>query len=263
MEKPNEYISIVTPLNSTRMAMEPWGKPYDYYDKMRYIGVSGSMTWAWVTFDKEIKTPRDLVGKTISVGREAALRTPDEQAILKEWGVLDEVRLIHGGYGGAMGALKDGLADVACLTFDHIYPAGFSKGPLITNLETKGPIYYIGMDPDMMERLRNEESGFETMSVRVPPGALDPKTQPTELWAGAFPTFFGADERMDEDIVYEVTRVLYESAGKFATWHPQGAHMTEDWIPTLGTVKKETHLGAQKYYDEHGIEVKYLGDLLR
>ena len=260
-KNPKSYMGPVDPTNFVHMQRDPYGKAHNYYNKMRFISVGASMTWLWVTYDKNIKTPQDFIGKKVNVGRKAAARTFDEIAVLQAWGILDKVKLIEGGYGGAARNLKDGLADIACIIFDHIYPTTFSKGAFITELETKGPIYYIGMDPVMIDKIREEGPGG-IIAAKVPPKSLDPETQPNELWAGGFPTFFGADERMDPDIVYELTRVIYESAGEFAKWHPQGQHMTKEFIPAVLNVKY-IHPGAKKYYDQNNIKIRNLSDMLR
>jgi len=262
MKDPNKYIAVGDPCNQLYMTRDPYGKAYNYYDKMRFIANCASLTWLWVTYDENIKTPQDFAGKTVDVGRKAAANTPDHLAVLEAAGVLDKVKLTYSGYGGGAKSLKDGLVDITGIIFDHVYPAGMSKGAFITDMETKGPIYYIGVDRDMVNKLYKEGrlAGF---AVRIPPGALDKKTQPEELYAQAHSPYWCADERMDEAIVYEVTRVLYESAGEFSTWHPQGAHLTEDWIPATCLDLKLTHLGAKKYYDDNDIEVVSLVDLLR
>jgi TRAP transporter TAXI family solute receptor len=260
-KNPEVYMGVVDPCNFVHMQRDPYGKAHNYYNKMRFISVGASMTWLWVTYDKNIKTPKDFIGKKVNVGRKAAARTPDEVAVLKAWGILDKVKLVQSGYGGAKRNLKDGLVDIACIIFDHIYPTTFAKGAFITDLETKGPIYYIGMDSDMIDKIRVEGPGG-IIAARVPAKSLDPQTQPKDLWAGGFPTFFGADERMDPKIVAEVTRVIYESAGEFAKWHPQGRHLTKDFIPSVLDVKY-IHPGAKKYFDANGIKIKNLSDMLR
>jgi len=260
-KNPKVYMGAVDPCNFVHMQRDPYGKAHDYYNQMRFISVGASMTWLWVTYDDSIKTPEDFIGKKVNVGRKAAARTPDEVAVLKAWGVLDKVKLIQSGYGGAKRNLKDGLVDIACIIFDHIYPTTFSKGAFITDLETKGPIYYIGMDSDMIDKIRMEGPGG-IIAARVPAKSLDPATQPKDLWAGGFPTFFGADMRMDPAVVYEVTRVIFESAGEFSKWHPQGRHFTKDFIPSVLDVKY-IHPGAKKYYDDNNIKIKNLSDMLR
>jgi len=260
IKSPNEYIFISDTLNFIHMQKDPYGKAYNYYNKIRFISNQCSLTFTWVTLDKNIKSGKDLAGKTIGIKRKAAPYF-GEVGVLRHLGVLDKVKLVHSGFGEAVRNLKDGLMDVAHMTFDHIYPAGFSKGVFITDLETKGPVYYISTEPEIIKNL-HKEGIVADITIRVPPGMLDPKTQTNELWCYSAAIFIAADERMDPDIVYEVIRVIWESAGKWDNWHPQGRHMIKDFIPASPIEAQFTHPGAKKFYDDHKIKVKKLGDLL-
>ena len=97
--------------------------------------------------------------------------------------------------------------------------------------------------------------------IRIRPGALG-STQSEEVWAWANPLYFAADETMDEDIVYEVARVIWESAGEWDIWHPQGAHMTPEFIPATPFAPEDAHPGALKFYGDNGIEVKNIISLI-
>jgi len=257
-EKPQEYLAISGPNNITRVSKDP---RFNYYDKDRFIANAASMTVAWVSYDKKIKTVHDLDGKKVMLGRKGRYSTADLEAILEGHEMLDKIKPQHGGFGGGKINLKDGLVDVAVVPVDHIYPDRFSKGAFVTDLETKGPIYYVSLEEPVMKKLWKEEK-YGGVPVRVSPGALDQKSQPSELWIFGWPTFFGADERMNPDIVYEVTRIIWESAGKWEKWHPQGAHMTKEFIPAIPVDFKYVHPGAKKFYDEHGIKLRQLSDLL-
>jgi TRAP transporter TAXI family solute receptor len=218
---------------------------------------------AVATFDPNIKTIKDLAGKTVDVGRKGAANTPDHKAILEKYGILDKVKFVYTGYGGGANKMKDGLVDATFMIFNLIYPDKFSKGGIIEKMETRGPIYYVGFDRDILLQLREKE--FATLPTKVPAGALDPKTQPKALWAYNDPTFFIADERMDPDVVYEVTRVIWETpAEEWAKWNPMGAHMNKQFIPAMPSLTHyKAHPGAKKFYDEQGIQLKDLADLLR
>ena len=77
------------------------------------------------------------------------------------------------------------------------------------------------------------------------------------------PIWFGADERMDPAITYEVARILWENSANFPTWHVQGGNMSQDLLPSYFKDPSDVHAGAQKFYTEKGIEVKELGAMLR
>ncbi|MBW1712012.1 MAG: TAXI family TRAP transporter solute-binding subunit [Deltaproteobacteria bacterium] len=263
-EKPKDYIGLAP--TSTTLHARPgheWGEARKTYTGARFIANITTMTQLLVTYDSKIKSPQDLVDKTIDVGRKGAGNTPDHLAILKAWGILDKVKLIYTGFGGGAKRLMDGFCDATFLIINHTYPDKFSKGRYIDQLETKKPVYYLGFDRDMLLKLRQTEHG--TVPVKIPAGALDPKTQPQTLWAFNDPVYIMADESMDPKVVEEVTRIIFETEPEeWAKWHPQGAHMTEKFKPaTPVPAVVPAHPGTKTYYDKHGIKMEDLADLLK
>lgn len=257
-DNPTKYIAMSALSNLVHM---PKGAQYKNYDGMRTISPGSSGTYLFVTYDKNLKTVKDLAGKVVNLGREGSTLLDDHLPILREAGVLEKVKTVKSGYGTAVTNMKDGLVHVAVVQIDHVYPAGFSKGQFVTDLETRAPVYYVSLDPVAQEKLYLK--GDSSMPVRIFPGALDAKTQTGEVWGGNFVPMFGADIKMDADVVYEVTRVLYESAGEFGVWHVQGQHLTKEFIPTYLIKPELIHPGALKYYKEKGIQMKDLASLLR
>jgi TRAP-type uncharacterized transport system substrate-binding protein len=262
MKKPKEYIWPQALASVIWFRKDPLGKAVNYYDGSRFIANSNTLTTAFVSYDPNIKTPKDMIGKKVDVNRQAATNTFDFKGIFKEWGVLDDISLTYSGIGGGVDLLKNGQVDIADVIVDLIYPDKFQKGSFVTDLETRKPIYYNLMrDRDTLVKLF-ETGEYATVPVRVPPRALDPKTQPEELWLFVNPVFFAADEKMDPDIVHEITRVIWKTAGQWATWHPQGEHMTHEFIPAMPLPLKYLHPGAAKFYNENNIKVTRLIDKL-
>jgi TRAP transporter TAXI family solute receptor len=262
-ENPQKYIGVDSFAHIHYGPGHAWSEKRGAYTGMRFISNCSSETITVMTYDADIKTIKDLAGKTVDVGRKGGSNTVDHMAVLEKYGVLDKVKLVYTGYGGGANKLKDGLVDASFLIVDHIYPDKFSKGGFVEKLETRAPIYYVGFDRDILLQLRDKE--YAAVPVRIPAGALDPKTQPKELWAMDIPTFFMADERMDADVVYEVTKIIWETpAEEWAKWHPIGGHMNETFKPAMPSVTlRKAHPGAKKFYDEKGVELKDLAELLR
>ena len=75
-------------------------KRINYYDKERIIGFCTGNVWLWITYDKDLKTAQDLVGKKVFTGRPGGARLVFETAVLNEQWILDNVKLLKGGYGG-------------------------------------------------------------------------------------------------------------------------------------------------------------------
>jgi TRAP transporter TAXI family solute receptor len=262
-DKPKEYIGASCGTVFAHFRMDDFGKARGYYFGMRWIANFSSQTNTMVTYDQNIKTIKDLAGKRVHVGRKGATNTFDMVALLKEWGVLDKVKLVHGGYGGGKSKLMDGLVDATYTLVDHVYPLNFSKGAFITEMETKKPLHYLDLGKEIIEKMRKKGS-TSMVPVRLPPKTLDPKTQPNEIWLMDDLSFLAADEKMDNKVVYEVTKIIWETAGKWGTWHPQGAHMTKEFIPAMFVLdRKLVHAGALKFYDDNGIKLKDMAELLR
>ena len=238
------------------MRMHPTDKRVNFYDKERIIALVSPITHIWITYDKNIKTGKDLAGKRVFIGRPGGARTFMERKVLEENGVLDKVKLLHGGFGGGRNAMRDGLCDVTVTGIDYIMPSTFKKGAFIEDLETRKPIYY----PNLMPKEMQTKLGM--LPVKVPGGGLDDKTQPEAVYAAIDATYWCADARMDEAVVREVTRIVYKNLDGFVDWHAQGANLTKDAICTYVIGPQQMHPAAMKYYKEVGANVRPLTDIL-
>ena len=156
-ENPKKYIGISSFSHIHYRPGHAWGEKRGFYTGGRFIANGTPNTQLFVTYDKNLKTVRDLAGKTVDVGRRGAANTPDHTAILESYGVLDKVKLVYTGYGGGADKMKDGLVDTTMILINQVYPHTFSKGGYIEKLETRAPIYYIGFDEDTLLALREKE----------------------------------------------------------------------------------------------------------
>ena len=238
------------------MVLNPTMKKMNYYDKERIVGFCAGNLWSWITYDKNIKTGQDLIGKKVFVGRPGGARNYFEEKVLEALDVKDKVKLLRGGYGGGRNAMRDGLADVAVMNFQYILPAGFKKSSFIEDLETRKPVYYINL---MSRELLNK---LEMVSVQIYAGALDKKTQKEALMAAIDSVFWCVDARMDEAVVKEVTRILYANADKFTSWHAQGASITKEIVCTYVLGPERMHPAAAAHYKSQGAKVVPLADYL-
>ena len=238
------------------MTLNPTLKQMEYYDKDRILGYCTSNVWVWITYDEKIKTAEDLVGKKVFIGRPGGSRTVYEQRVLEELGIKDKVKLLHGGYGGGRNALRDGLADVAVMQIDYILPAGFKKGAFIEDLETRKPVHYINLMPKEMQLK------LGMVPLKIFAGALDPNTQKEDIYATVDSVYWCVDARMEDAVALEVTRILYENADKFASWHAQGAGISKESVSTYIIGPERMQPAAKKFYEEQGAKIKPLGDLL-
>jgi len=263
-DQPDKYIGISSFSQIHYRPGHEYSKKRTPYTGDRFIATASTMTQCLITYDPKIKRVEDLAGKVVDVGRKGAANTPDHLAIFEAYGILDKVKnIVYTSYGGGANQMMDGQVDASFLLFNHIYPFTFSKGATIDKLETKAPVYYIGFDRKILLDLMDKE--FAVLPVRVPAKALDAVRQPQDIYAFNDPTFFIADEKMDPDIVYEVTRIIWETpASEWAKWHPIGAHMTPEFKASPPSLKlNPLHPGAKKFYDEKGVKIRDLVELLK
>lgn len=135
-------------------------------------------------------------------------------------------------------AIKDGHIDAA------FYMTGVPYG-LVSDISVTQPILAFGLEKDIIDSL-HEKYPF-----------LVPITYPADSYEGS-PEFdtvcvrmlITTTEDMDEDTVYEVTKILYENLDEIAATHSCGSTITKDAL-TEG-LAVPLHPGAEKYYKEVG-----------
>jgi TRAP transporter TAXI family solute receptor len=227
----------------------------------KIVAAEEVLTFTWVTYDKNIKTIQDFAGKTIGVARTSSTTWPVEQAILKEEGVLDKVKLEQGGASALVTAMVDGKVAAADLHYDFIYPNTFAPGSDLQQLSARGQYYFVGWNKDAMARAA-QKLQMAPFTFEMPVGALGPN-QTQALYNLFWLTWWMADASMPADIVYEVTRILYAHLSDFKKYHAKGAAMTPDFIAmsTWPASEREKwfHPGALQFYKEKGVPLKTYG----
>ncbi|WP_113911523.1 TAXI family TRAP transporter solute-binding subunit [Roseovarius dicentrarchi] len=195
-----------------------------------------------VRADSGIETFEDLKGKTISSGSPGS----------GQWQLLGDLMIAHGmtredvsedysSFSQSVDKIKDGNLDASLITAGsptssltdlanghdiRIVPL---TGPAIAKLQETQPYYanavlaggtYKGQDNDV-----------ETLAVRA-------------IWA--------THADVSDEVVYAVTKALYENTETLGNVHPKGKEISLD--KALESVSVPLHPGAEKYYAEKGIK---------
>ncbi|HEY9040085.1 MAG TPA: TAXI family TRAP transporter solute-binding subunit [Roseovarius sp.] len=195
-----------------------------------------------VRADSGIETFEDLKGKSISSGSPGS----------GQWQLLGDLMVAHGmtredvsedfsSFSQSVDKIKDGNLDASLITAGsptssvtdlanghdiRIVPL---SGPAIAKLQETQPYYanavlaggtYNGQDSDV-----------ETLAVRA-------------IWA--------THADVPDEIVYAVTKALYENTETLGNVHPKGKEISLD--KALESVSVPLHPGAEKYYAKKGIK---------
>ncbi|MBO4317995.1 MAG: hypothetical protein J5855_06955 [Mailhella sp.] len=266
-KRKNHIVITMTP------GMELWATP-EYTTKK--IGSMGMLASALVTLDPKIKTWADLKGKTIALPRKVKQSyTYLYIDMLQQAGILDTVKLRHGGTSACLTALQDGAADAGAITIDFLFPDKATPGSFLEQLQTRGPVYFIEQgntqkNIDMMAQAGKQKefegAAVPPLAMVAPAGSFGP-TQTEPLTIMTPPVFWAAGTQVPDKIIYEVVRIMYEAAknNEFGQYHVRGKGMTADFVvtsfwPTVEECRKNWHPGALKYFDEHGIQLKTVSE---
>jgi TRAP transporter TAXI family solute receptor len=184
----------------------------------------------------------DLKGKRVVIGPPGAGFEYFVSPILEAHGLtLNDLTPLYNTQAAAVDMLADGSAAAAFL-------GGAIPTASIAQASASQDIHFIPFDDAAKQRLIQQYPFFQPATI--PAGAYRGRTEPYHgLNVGSMHLI--ASAAADPDLIYHLTKTLYENAAALAAKHPAGravtaANVTRD----VGT---EFHPGAVRYYREIGI----------
>ena len=188
-----------------------------------------------------IGSVEDLRGKRVSVGDpgsgteiialrilEAAGLDPDADIDRQQLGVDESV-----------GAVRDGNLDA------FFWSGGLPTGA-VTDLATTDRIVLIP-NAEYVAPLR-EEYGDVYREATIPAGTYEGFDE--DVAVVGVPNYLVVNESMDEELAYQITKVLFDQQEALARAHPEARNLNIETAPQAPPL--ELHPGAQRYYDEAG-----------
>lgn len=194
-----------------------------------------------VRADSGIETFEDLKGKSVSSGSPGSGQWQLLGDLLEAHGMArEDVSEDYSSFAQSVDKIKDGNLDASLITAGlptssvtdlanghdiRIVPLA---GPAIAKLQETQPYYANSVIP--ADSYKGVDTDVETLAVRA-------------IWA--------AHEDVPEDLVYAVTKALYENTETLGQVHPMGKQISLD--KALESVSIPVHPGAEEYYTEKGI----------
>lgn len=227
----------------------PFEAPYAGLRAIARTDVGG---YFFVTLNKDINTPNDFAGKKVGMGQISSTLGLFPTLVLRDgYGVLDKVKVQQFAGWAPLTAVRDGIVDIA-MGYAGV-TAPYSPIPALSELIAAKPVHFVGTDPEVLKRAR-EKSGYPFPYYNVPAGTYGEK-QTNALGAWTVTGSYWCDATMDADIVYEITKTIYENVGKFGEYHVAGKSMSKDTLASIPIPEKDFHPGAVKFYKEKGLKV--------
>lgn len=183
----------------------------------------------------------DLKGKRVSVGDIGSGCEFNARQILEAYGITFNDIIVHNlSFNDSATALKDDKIDA-------FFCVAGAPTTAIVELATSNDIKLLGIDDTHAAKLI-EKYPFYT-KYDVPGGSykgVDSNVQTVAVVA----TYIVSDD-LDEDLVYKMTKALFEHADDIAAGHAKGNELDPEY--SVSGISIPIHPGAEKYYQEIGL----------
>ena len=190
-----------------------------------------------------IKTVSDLKGRRVSVGTMGSGSIDSVAAILSVAGIrYADINAEFLDFTTASLRIQNGELDAAFVLAG--YPAA-----AVTALGAKVDLNLVAFEEELLDKLSGEYSFF-TKGV-IPAGiynGIDHDTPTIAVMA-----LLVCDSGLSENLVYDITKAIFENLAELAPAHPKAEMITLGSALSGASIK--IHPGAAKYYSEKGLEI--------
>jgi len=224
-------------------------------ENIRLIGTQELMlTQIVVPAASDIYSVSQLRDRVINIGRPATTNRIMIEALLRAYGMtFDDVRASGGQtmeltWDDATTMMQDGHID-AIITYGGIMPS-------IVNLVFQPGVRFLSISEEAKERLFADPTMMGFVPAVIQAGVYE--GQDYEVQTVAVQTTILANRNLPDDVVYVITRTIYESGYHAAIFGPT---MEQGWpmvcnphdLPNVANIP--VHPGALRYFESIGISV--------
>lgn len=183
----------------------------------------------------------DLKGKKVAVGAPGSGTERTSKMVLEAHGMTyDDIDVQFLKFGEAVTALKDRIID--CAIVGSGYPTS-----AVVDASTTLDVRLLELDDEVMGAYTADRP-YLTMTT-IPGGTYNGIDEDVKVVAS--PAIFSAREDLSEDVVYAITKALFENLDELAAVHAQGSNVKLE--TALAAMSVPLHPGAEKYYKEVGL----------
>ncbi|MBM05162.1 MAG: C4-dicarboxylate ABC transporter substrate-binding protein [Oceanibulbus sp.] len=191
-----------------------------------------------------IQTLQDVKGTRFSIGAPGSGNEVNTTTVLGANGIsFDDLgRTERLSYTETADGMRDGVVDGGLW-------ASTAPTSSIMSLSASRDLRLIGLSDEEVAAIIEQDESFVpfTMPEGIYPGVEAP------VQTVALSNALVAHEDLDEELAYQVTKLLHENAEYLVSIHPAARDMTEEFMVNGASVP--LHPGAQRYYEEIGLEI--------
>lgn len=195
-----------------------------------------------VRAESDIYTLPDLEGKNVAVGAPGSGTAVCCEQILEAAGVWGTITRFDLAFAEAASALKLGQVDVGFLV------AGYPT-PAIEEIAVTIPVRIVSIPDEILDKLYAEGYPFYVRQV-ITKGTYK---MTENVAACAVMAMLCVHKDLPDDVVYDMTKILFKYIDQLRTVHAKATDITLD--TALDGMSLVLHSGAIKYYEDKGIKV--------
>lgn len=193
-----------------------------------------------IVSSSEITSISDLAGKKVSVGDAGSGTEFNAKQILDAYGIsFDDITVSNLSFADSADALKDGKIDAAFVV------AG-TPTAAVTDLSTTYDLNLLAIDDEHAEALMSSYSFYT--KINIPAGTYSSVKEDVQSVA-VMATIIASND-LDQDVVYEFTKALFDYQSDIAVGHDKGNELNLE--TAVSGISVPFHAGAQQYYEEVG-----------
>ena len=187
-----------------------------------------------------IKNVSDLKGKTVCVGDVGSGTEVNAWQVLGAAGLTEnDIKVVNGSFQDGVDMLKDGKIDAA-------FTVAGAPTTAIVDYATTNELNLVSLSDSELAAIRSEYPFL--VQDNLPAGTYT--GQANDVVCVAVQAALVASEDLSEDVVYEITKGLFENKAELEAGHAKFGFL-DPQIASVGTVP--LHPGAEKYYKEIGV----------
>jgi len=188
-----------------------------------------------------ITSIEELKGKRVSVGDVGSGCEFNARQIFEAYGMtFDDIVVNNLSFNDSATALKDDKIDA-------FFCVAGAPTTAIVELATSNEINILEVDDEHAEALIKKYPFYTKYDI--PANSYKGIENPVQTVA-VVATYIVSDS-LSEDLVYKMTKALFENAEEIAKGHPKGAELNPEY--SVSSISIPIHPGALKYYKEIGV----------
>ncbi|MBI2854480.1 MAG: ABC transporter substrate-binding protein [Chloroflexi bacterium] len=226
------------------------------YPDLKYIASYGAGQATIITYDPNINSPKDLIGKKVGLFNIGSSALPLGEAILRAWGILDQVKVQNMPPSQFKDALKTGQVSAVHVTFTSPAPGKFIAASYIQEIAAGGKWHTIPITADDVAKMKKDTAFSGSKSTTIPANTLGQGFPPEDIKAVQDLNVLNAWEAADSDVIYEFLKAMNDLGAEVEKGMPgfkPNVNVTAELAK--GAIPKEMiHAGALKFYQDNKLE---------